>query len=152
MNYEIIELEEKTVLGFAAVTNNASPDMGAKISGLWQKLYSGTAQKMTDRVNNKCIGLYCDYQQNGDYTVLAGCEIEKSAAGKNQSTETIVKIIPKGRYAKFVVNGDGQKAVAESWSAIWNTPLERTFTGDFEEYQEDCDGKSGTIFIYIAIK
>ena len=107
---------------------------------------------MTDRVNNKCIGLYCDYQQNGDYTVLAGCEIEKSAAGKNQSTETIVKIIPKGRYAKFVVKGDVQKAVAESWGAIWNTPLERTFTGDFEEYQEDCDGKSGTIFIYIAIK
>ena len=51
MNYEIIEMEEKTVLGFTAVTNNTSPDMGTKIGQLWQKLYSGTAQKMTGRVN-----------------------------------------------------------------------------------------------------
>ena len=82
MNYEIIEMEEKTVIGIATVTNNASPDMGSKIGQLWQKLYSGTVEKMIGRVNGKCIGLYCDYQENGDYTVLAGCEIEKSAAKK----------------------------------------------------------------------
>ena len=152
MNYEIIEMEEKTVIGIATVTNNASPDMGAKIGQLWQKLYSGAVEKMTGRVNGKCIGLYCDYQQNGDYTVLAGCEIEKSAAGKNQSTETIVKIIPKGRYAKFVVKGDVQKAVGNAWGEIWKTPLERTFTGDFEEYQEDTESGSGTIIIYIAVR
>ena len=90
MNYEIIEMEEKTVIGIATVTNNASPDMGSKIGQLWQKLYSGTVEKMIGRVNGKCIGLYCDYQQNGDYTVLAGCEIEKSAAEKNKDAETTV--------------------------------------------------------------
>ena len=31
MNYEIIEMEEKTGIGIATVTNNASPDMGAKM-------------------------------------------------------------------------------------------------------------------------
>lgn len=30
MNYEIIEMEEKTVIGITRVTNNASPDMGSK--------------------------------------------------------------------------------------------------------------------------
>ena len=40
MNYEIVEMEEKTVIGIATVTNNASPDMGSKIGQLWQKLYS----------------------------------------------------------------------------------------------------------------
>ena len=57
MNYEIIEMEEKTVIGIATVTNNASPDMGAKIGQLWQKLYSGTVEKMTGRVNGKCLSL-----------------------------------------------------------------------------------------------
>lgn len=150
MNYEIIELEEKIVSGVATITNNADSDMPVKIGGLWQKLYSGIAQKMIGKVNQKAIGLYCDYHQNGDYTVLVGCEIEKSAI--EQNSENAIKRIPKGKYAKFKVNGDVQKAVEESWREIWNTPLERTFTGDFEEYQEDCDGKSGTIFIYIAIK
>ena len=50
------------------------------------------------------------------------------------------------------MKGDVAKDVGKTWAEIWNTPLERTFTGDFEEYQEDCDGKTGTIFIYIAIK
>ena len=123
MNYEIIEMEEKTVIGITTVTNNASPDMGSKIGQLWQKLYSGTVEKMTGRVNGKCIGLYCDYQENGDYTVLTGCEIEKSAAEKNKDAETTVKIIPKGKYAKFVVRGDVQKAVAESWEQSGILPL-----------------------------
>lgn len=43
MNYEIVNLEEKIVAGFSARTNNASPDMGKIIGGLWQKLYSPRA-------------------------------------------------------------------------------------------------------------
>ena len=97
--------------------------MESKIGQLWQKFYSGTVEKMTGRVNGKCIGLYCDYQENGDYTVLTGCEIEKSAAEKNKDAETTVKIIPKGKYAKFVVRGDVQKAVAESWEQSGILPL-----------------------------
>lgn len=40
MNYEIVNLEEKTVAGFSARTNNTSSDMGKVIGGLWQRLYS----------------------------------------------------------------------------------------------------------------
>ena len=59
----------------------------------------------------------------------------------------VAKTIPAGRYAKFSVHGDMIQAVANSWKEIWETPLDRTFTGNFEEYlsQEDID-------IYIAIK
>ena len=152
MEYEIVELNEKVVAGYADVTSNTAPDMGPKISALWQKLYSGTAQTMQDKVNAKAIGLYCDYgiPSKDDYTVLAGCEVSSKDAALKAGLA--VKTIPAGKYAKFTVYGDVQKAVADAWGAIWNTPLERTFTGDFEEYQEDSDGRTGTIFIYIAVK
>lgn len=152
MTYEIVELKEKIVAGFADVTSNTAPDMGMKIGKLWQSLYNGTAQAMKDRVNAKAIGLYCDYgvPTKDDYTVLAGCEV--SSKESSQEAGLAVKVIPAGRYAKFVIKGDVQVAVAQAWGEIWNTPLERTFTGDFEEYQEDSDGKTATIFIYIAIK
>ena len=39
MNYEIVNLEEKRVVGLAARTNNQSPEMGAVIGGLWEKFY-----------------------------------------------------------------------------------------------------------------
>ena len=135
--------------------------MGAKIGALWQKLYGTMAQNMKGRVNGKAIGLYCDYGKSpqDDYTVLVGCEVESEAVAKanidvlSQGTSgAAYRQIPVGRYAKFTLNGDVVKTVGESWQEIWNTPLERTFTGDFEEYQEDCDGKTGTIFIYIAVK
>ena len=34
-NYEIVELKEKTIVGFAGRTSNDDPKMGAVISGLW---------------------------------------------------------------------------------------------------------------------
>lgn len=143
MNYEILELKEKTIVGFTARTSNEDPQMGAIIGGLWKQLYTPeNAEKIQNRVNAYAIGLYSDYDKEG-YQVTAGFEVS-DAESRNGFA---VKTIPAGRYAKFSVHGDMIEAVANSWKEIWETPLDRTFTGDFEEYlsPEDID-------IYIAIK
>ena len=143
MNYEIVELKEKTIVGFAARTSNEDPQMGAIIGDLWKQLYTPeNTEKIQNRVNAYAIGLYSDYDKEG-YQVTAGFEVSDAENGNGFA----VKNIPAGRYAKFSVHGDMIEAVAISWKEIWETPLDRTFTGDFEEYlsQEDID-------IYIAIK
>ena len=143
MNYEIVELKEKTIVGFAARTSNKDPQMGAIIQDLWKQLYKPeNTEKIQKRVNTYAIGLYSDYDKEG-YQVTAGFEVSNVESGNGFA----VKTIPAGRYAKFSVHGDMIEAVANSWKEIWETPLDRTFTGDFEEYlsQEDID-------IYIAIK
>ena len=143
MNYEIVELKEKTIVGFAARTSNEDPQMGAIIGDLWKQLYTPeNTEKIQNRVNSYAIGLYSNYDKEG-YQVTAGFEVSDAENGNGFA----VKTIPAGRYAKFSVHGDMVEAVANSWKEIWETPLDRTFTGDFEEYlsQEDID-------IYIAIK
>ena len=143
MNYEIVELKEKTIVGFAARTSNEDPQMGDIIGGLWKQLYTPeNTEKIQNRVNSYAIGLYSNYDKEG-YQVTAGFEVSDAESGNGFT----VKTIPAGRYAKFSVHGDMIEAVANSWKEIWETPLDRTFTGDFEEYlsQEDID-------IYIAIK
>ncbi len=143
MNYEIVELKEKTIVGFAARTSNEDPQMGAIIGDLWKQLYTPeNTEKIQNRVNAYAIGLYSDYDKEG-YQVTAGFEVSDAESGNGFT----VKTIPAGRYAKFSVHGDMIEAVANFWKEIWETPLDRTFTGDFEEYlsQEDID-------IYIAIK
>ena len=143
MNYEIVELKEKTIVGFAARTGNEDPQMGAIIGDLWKQLYTPeNTEKIQNRVNSYAIGLYSNYDKEG-YQVTAGFEVSDA---ENQNGFA-VKTIPAGRYAKFSVHGDMIEAVTNSWKEIWETPLDRTFTGDFEEYlsQEDID-------IYIAIK
>ena len=146
MNYEIVNLEQKTVVGISAVTGNADPQMGEVIGGLWSKLYyGGVSAAIKNKMNKYAIGLYSDY--SGDqYCVTAGNEVSKP-----ENDELSVKIIPAGKYAKFSVHGHMQKAVGEAWGEIWKMDLDRSFTGDFEEYL-NSDWENGDIDIYIALK
>ena len=153
MEYEIVELEEKIVEGINVRTTNQDGKSIQDIGALWQKFYAeGEYNKIENKVNNKAIGLYTDYE--GDYTkpynFIACSEVNK----KSENMENrITKIIPKGRYAKFVIIGDVQKSVGEAWGKIWNMNLERKYTCDFEEYQNNTeDMQNQEIHIYIAIK
>lgn len=150
MDYEIVNLKEKKIVGLSAVTSNFDKDMSEIIGGLWKDFYQqGFYQSIENKVNNKAIGLYSDYENKaqGKYTVTIGCEVEKAVKNREELT---VKIIPEGRYAKFVVKGDCQKAVAEFWQKLWQMDIDRSFKGDFEEYQ-NSDLKNAVIDIYIAL-
>lgn len=146
MNYEIVNLEQKIVVGVSAITSNNNPKMGEVIAGLWVKLYEGGVHSMIkNKVNEYAIGLYSDYS-NDQYCVTAGNEVSK--ADNDQLT---VKIIPAGKYAKFSIHGHMQTAVAKAWGEIWQMDLDRSFTGDFEEYL-NSDWENADIDIYIALK
>lgn len=146
MNYEIVNLEQKTVVGVSAVTSNTDPKMGETIGGLWEKLYQGGINgSIKNKVNEYAIGLYSDYAGE-QYCVTAGNEVSKV-----ENEGLAVKTIPAGRYAKFSVHGHMEKAVAQAWQEIWKVELDRSFTGDFEEYLT-ADWDNADIDIYIALK
>lgn len=146
MNYEIVTLEEKIVVGVSTQTSNEDPQMGEKIGRLWTELYQGGIHDtIKNKVNEYAIGLYSDYTNDG-YMVTAGNEVSKS-----ENEELTTKVIPAGRYAKFSVQGHMETAVAQAWSEIWTTDLDRSFTGDFEEYL-NSDFENAKIDIYIALK
>lgn len=146
MNYEIVSLEEKVVVGISTTTSNTDPKMGEKIGKLWEDLYGGGINiKIKNKVNEYAIGLYSDYTEDG-YSVTAGNEVSKS-----ENSEFTTKVIPAGTYAKFSVHGHMEKAVAMAWGEIWQIDLDRSFTGDFEEYL-NSDLENADIDIYIALK
>lgn len=152
MNYEIVKLEEKKLVGFNARTSNDAPDMGSTIGGLWQNLFSSnTFFTMKNKINEYTIGLYSDYENKamGKYDITVGCEVSSFDEIPDGCT---TKVIPAGNYAKFVVFGDMQAAVAEAWGEIWQLPLKRTFTGDFEEYVSHNEDGTAEIHIYIAVE
>lgn len=146
MKYEVVNLEEKVIAGISAVTSNNSPKMTEVIGKLWAELYQGgISQSIKNKVNSYAIGLYSDY--SGDnYTVTVGNEVSKA-----ENDKLTVKVIPAGRYAKFSVHGNMVTAVAEAWGEIWKMNLDRSFTGDFEEYL-NSDDENADIDIYIALK
>ncbi len=146
MNYEIVELEKKTVVGVSAITSNNDPKMSTIIAGLWEELYqSGVNATIKNKINDYAIGLYSDYSKD-DYCVTVGNEVSIV-----ENDELTVKIIPAGKYAKFSVHGHMEKIVAQAWDEIWKMNLNRSFTGDFEEYI-NSDWENADIDIYIALK
>ena len=152
MKYEIVELEEKVVQGIRIKTTNQEGKSMQDIGMTWQKLFAeGIYERIQNKVNNKTIGLYTEYE--GDYTkpyvFIAGAEVSNEAENNN---ETVSKVIPKGKYAKFIITGDVQNSVGKAWQEIWNMDLKRKYTCDFEEYQNNSeDMLKQEIHIYIAL-
>ena len=147
MNYEIVNLEEKIVVGITARTGNNDPECQKVIGGLWQDFMSkGIWESMKNKANEYCIGLYSNYDfTDMTYDVTIGAEVTQA------DTKINVKKIPGGKFALFRVKGDVVKAVSEAWEKIWAIPLERSFAGDFEEYVSNEYGIA-EINIYVALK
>lgn len=144
MNYEKVNLKEKKVAGLMARTNNGSPDMERVIGGLWERFYRNRI------CSHKVIGIYTDYAGNekDDYSVIAACEVESD----DEIPEGIVvRTIPAGAYARFIVRGHMKLAVAEFWQELWKMDLPRSFVCDFEEYQ-NSELEDAEIHIYIGLK
>ena len=153
MEYEILELKEKIIEGVERRTTNQKGKAMQDIAEMWQKFFGeGIYNKIENKLNNKTIGLYTDYE--GDYTkpykFVVCTEVNKES--KNLENR-VIKTIPKGKYARFIITGDVQKSVGEAWSEIWNMDLKRKYTCDFEEYQNNSeDMNNQEIHIYIAIE
>lgn len=145
MNYEIVNLEEKIVVGVSAITGNDDPKMGEIIGGLWEKLYKGGINKtIKNKVNEYAIGLYSGYGDN-KYLVTAGNEVFKA-----ENEELTIKKIPAGKYARFSIEGHMEKAVVQAWNEIWTMDLDRSYKADFEEYL-NSDFDNAKIDIYISL-
>ncbi|WP_252249070.1 GyrI-like domain-containing protein [Clostridium sp. VAP23] len=150
MNYEVVNLNEKKVVGVTARTKNCDDNMTEIIGSLWQNLYEGGVYNtIKNKSNDKAIGIYSDYESdvNSEYSVTVGCEVSDA---ENIGEDTIVKVIPAGKYAKFIVRGQVQQAVNNFWQELWNMKLNRNYRCDFEEYQ-NCDMENAEIHIYISV-
>ena len=152
MNYEVVTIPEKTVIGLSARLELQSPEETNTIGELWFKFHGeGIYESIPGKVNQKALGVYSGYANNGNaYDITVGCE---TMPGTPAPDRTVTLTIPAGTYAKFVVRGHMQQAVVDFWDALWKTDpgFERAFAYDFEEYQnEDMD--NAEIQIYISIK
>ena len=157
MKYEIVEIKEKTLVGFKTRVKD-DETMSEKISNLWKKLYSEKGVKnIENRINDNAIGVYYNYNnENGfEYDCLTGCEVKNTIT---KIPEDMIKIqIPEGKYAKFIIFGNPEKAVGEFWNKFWEELADdfsdnRSYTYDFEEYIAGNDYENTEIHIYISIK
>lgn len=153
MDYKIVYLEEKTVAGITARTNNSSPQMGEVIGGLWNRFFEEVYGEIPNKISPFTLGIYTDYSsdETGDYTIMTACEVIPNG---DNLLETLK--IPAGKYAEFEIVGDMNtteqfKEIQRLWQEIWKMDLERSFVCDFEEYRSN-DPNKADIHIFIGLK
>jgi predicted transcriptional regulator YdeE len=151
MDYELVQLEEKTVAGLKIRTSNHNPNMRRDIGELWGKfLGGGVYQSIPTKKSENTLGLYTNYESdvNGAYDMMVCCEVEATKGiGENIHACTI----PAGKYAKFIVRGDVQTAVGIFWEKLWSMDLDRKYSCDFEEYQSGSDKDHAEIHVYLSL-
>ena len=150
MNYEIINLKEKTLSSLkpARISNN-DPEVVSKISKLWEEFMIKSSE-IENPKTKKAICTYSNYEsdEKGLYDISMGLEITKPSAKSNNFA---LKTIPAGKYAKFIVKGPVQKSVPEFWKELWKMNLPRKFDCDFEEYQI-VGPLNAEVHIFISLK
>lgn len=152
-DYTVIQKPSINVIGIECRTSNAPEDGPQDIPRLWGQFYSeDIINKIPNKASNEVIALYCDYE--GDYTQPYSLVIGCSVTSLDSIPEGMVaKIIPAGSYAVFRAIGEYPASLIETWGNIWQTKLNRTYTGDYEFYGVKFNsGSPQEVDVYIAIE
>ena len=142
------------VTGISVRTTNENGQAATDIPALWNKFISeGILEKISNKVDNTIYCIYTDYEKDHTrpYTTILGCRVEDVS---NIPDGMITKILHEASYEKFIAKGNlAEGAVFNEWIKIWNSDLKRTFTADFEVYDERSKNpQNAEVDIFIAVE
>ncbi|MBB5647285.1 GyrI-like domain-containing protein [Pedobacter cryoconitis] len=151
---DTIKIDSFHVIGISIRTTNENGQSAKDIPKLWEKFMSeGILDQIPDKIDNSLYCIYTDYEKDHTqpYTTILGCKVENLNVVPNQM---VSKTIEDTSYQKFVAKGNVmQGAVYNEWVKIWNSELERTFTADFEVYDERSQNpENAEVDIFVAVK
>ncbi len=149
-----MSIKRFSIIGIAIRTTNEGGQSGKDIPQLWNKFISeNIGDKIPNKLDNAIYCVYTDYEKDHTkpYTTIIGCKVSGLDEIPN---DMIGKTIENSTYEKFTAKGNlTEGAVYNEWLKIWNSDLNRSFTSDFEVYdQRSANLQNGEVDIYIALK
>jgi predicted transcriptional regulator YdeE len=135
-------------------TTNQNGQAAQDIPALWNRfLTEGIAEKIPNKIDNAIYCIYTDYERDHTrpYTTILGCKVSTVEAIPEGM---VSKTIEAATYAKHTAQGSLlQGVVFNAWTQIWNADLPRTFTADFEVYDEKAQNpENAEVEIFVAVQ
>ncbi|SDM92992.1 GyrI-like domain-containing protein [Kriegella aquimaris] len=150
---EKINIEPFKVIGISMTTSNERVQKTQDIAKLWGHFIAEKiSEKIPNKIDNSILSIYTHYESDhqGIYDTILGCRVSTL----NVVPDGMVgESFGGGAYMRFVSKGDFTKgAVYNTWTEIWNSPLHRIYSADFEVYGEKSkDPTSAEIDIFVAV-
>lgn len=137
MNAEIFETsDEPVIIGMPLRTNPQSAQ--EEIPAFWQRVMDGPdGARLPKRDGDaRLYAAYCDYETDGtqSFTMVVGYEV---APGQPVPEGMRRVTVPRGRYARFPVEGDPSQVFWRIWGFIneeWDGKKDRRYAVDYERY------------------
>lgn len=129
----IERIESFDVIGISIVTNN---ETGADdINGLWERFFKeSVGSKVQDKVDDNIYAVYSDYE--GDHTkpyrLTIGHKVKNGSLTQNKEFYTVR--IETSDYAALSATGPQPQSLIETWTAVWESDMDRSFRTDYEFY------------------
>lgn len=148
MNYSLQFRPAFRVVGISVRTSNQTPH---QIGELWQKFYAqGVAAQIPHSETSELYSLYTEY--DGDWRAPFTVVIGYPATDDAPPPGLVSKPVPAATYAVFEASGKQPDAVIAAWRTIWDSPLRRRYSGDFEVYSPQPGGAPGEVKIFVAVE
>jgi len=128
--------ESFDVVGVSVVTDNQSGT--DDINALWERFFKeSVGTKVENKIDDVIYAVYSDYEGDHEapyrytigYKVAAADDIPQNVPENMTHTH-----VQTQEYAMMSAAGAQPQALIETWSAIWQSDLDRSFKTDFEIY------------------
>ncbi|WP_018126764.1 GyrI-like domain-containing protein [Balneola vulgaris] len=134
-------------------TVNSNGQSGIDCGAHWQKFETEQIPSLiSNKVNESIIAVYHDYESDhtSPFSYFIGCWVEEGTTVP-EGLDSLQ--IPAGIYHKVEAQGVLPNCIAEAWQEIWNSEIPRTYTYDFEVYDDRSQNwENGIVDIYLSIK
>lgn len=125
------------VVGISSIISG-NDTASEEINALWQSFFEAQiAHKLPARKDDVMYAVYSDYE--GDHTKPYRLTIGYRMSDDYSHVRDVVGAlyalqIKGGDYAMMGASGEQPKALIETWQAVWQSDLNRSFETDFEVY------------------
>lgn len=151
-NYEVKagldRVEAFDVVGVSEVITNRD-EASEQINALWERFFKeSVGQSVSSKVDDIIYAVYSDYE--GDYTqpyrLTIGYKIQKGEQRdalllQDEQRDALLRDdtlhmveVQEADYAMMSAAGEQPKALIETWTAVWQSDLDRLYKTDFEVY------------------
>lgn len=142
------------IMGISVRTSNENGQAATDIPALWDRFFKeAIPSKIQNRLSEEIYCLYTDYEKDHTkpYTTVLGYKVKDLDTVPEGLTGATV---PGKTFEVFTATGKLTEGIVfNEWMQIWNTGLNRTYSGDFEVYgQPSQNPEQAEVDIYIALQ
>lgn len=148
------KLQSFSIIGISIRTTNENGQSGIDIPQFWNRFITeNILEKIPNKADHSIYCIYTDYEKDHTkpYTTILGCKVSTLDTIPDGMTG---KTIEEADYSKHTAKGNIlQGLIYNEWIKIWNSDLPRTFTADFELYDERAQNpENAEVDIFVAVK